>query len=245
MENIPDGCELHELFDGKLRIFQKKGGYRFSVDTILLAGFAVKKASGTIADIGTGSGVLPVLLAKHKKFTSITGIEIQEDLASLAKKNIIFNKCDDRVKIIHADIKKIKKCFPPEKFDAVITNPPFYPAGSGKINPDKQNAIARHEVHGTLHDFISGSAFLLKQTGKFFAVYSAARVVDIITELRHRNIEPKALQFVHGMKDAPASMVLIEGVKGAGTEAKTLPPLILYDSEGNYTAQAKSFFDAV
>ena len=240
----PDN-ELHELFEGRLKIFQKKEGYRFSVDSILLAGFAAERASGTVADLGTGSGILPVILARHEKFQKITGIEIQEDLTVLARQNIGLNKCEDRVSIVHADIKDLTGRFSAGEFDTVITNPPFYTVSSGRINPNNQKALARHELHGTLRDFISAAAFLLRQSGKFFAVYLCFRIADLVTEMRRKNIEPKTFQFVHARIDEDATMVLVEGAKGAGTEAKILPPLILYDAEGNYTEEVKAVFRGI
>ena len=242
--NQPD-IELNELFDGKLKIYQKKHGYRFSIDAILLGSFAVEHASGTVVDLGTGSGILPIILARYQRFKKIIGIEIQKDLAALAEQNVLLNKCEGIETIVHTDIKEIKTRFSPGKFDVVITNPPFYPAGTGRINPGKQNAIARHELYGTLQDFISVAAFLLTQSGKFIAVYRSSRIVDLIAELRKKNIEPKAFQFVHARIDAPATMVLLAGIKGAGVETKTLPPLILYTACGDYTEGVKAVFKRI
>lgn len=245
MKTLPTDNELHELFGGRLKIFQHKHGYRFSIDSILLAGFAAQRAAGTVVDLGTGSGILAVVLARHAKFNKITAIEIQQDLAALARRNVLYNKCGDKVNIVNADIKKVASDFSAGEFETAITNPPFYPAGSGRINPDRQNAIARHELRGTLYDFICCAAFLLKQGGKFMVVYPSARIVDLIAEMRHAGIEPKALQFIHSRMDGPATLVLAEGVKGAGTEATTLAPLILYDDAGNYTEQARAIFNGI
>jgi len=237
--------ELNELFDGRLKIYQKKNGYRFSIDAILLADFTIRTASGAIADLGTGSGVLPVLLARHKKFTKIAGVEIQEELALLAEKNISLNGCGDVVSIVHADIKTIKNHFSPESFDTVITNPPFYPVTSGRINPDTQKAAARHEIYGTLGDFIAGAAFLLKQGGRFIAVYIAARTADLIEGMRRKNIEPKTLRFIHPRAKGPATMVLVEGIRGAGTELKILEPVFVYNADGTYSHTIKALFENI
>jgi tRNA1Val (adenine37-N6)-methyltransferase len=237
--------ELCELFAGRLRIFQKRNGYRFSVDSILLADFARQRATGIIADLGTGSGVLPIVLSKSQAVRNIIGIEIQDDLAQLALKNICFNQCDDRVRIIHADIRALKKDFEAGSFDTVISNPPFYAAHSGRLNPDDQRAISRHELFGTLADFIRVSQYLLKLSGKFLTIYPSSRAVDLIAAMRAAGLEPKILQFVHPKIDEPANLLLIEGIKGAGKEAKVLTPLVLYDAEGNYTEQAQTIFAAV
>jgi len=245
MNNNHTKIELHELFNGRLNLYQTKKGYRFSIDSILLGHFASKKSAGKVADLGTGSGVLPVILARHQKVESITGIEIQKELAALAEKNIFHNDCQEKVNIKCADIKKIPEAFSPESFDTIITNPPFYSLGSGRINPDSENAIARHEIKGTLDDFIAGSSFLLKSGGSFFAVYRPARLADLVSEMRKNRIEPKAFQFVHPNKTEPANIVLVEGIKGAGTETKILPPLMLYKEDGEYTKQANAVFENI
>ena len=135
--------------------------------------------------------------------------------------------------------------FSSESFDTVITNPPFYSLGSGRINPDSENAIARHEIKGTLEDFIIGSSFLLKCGGSFFSVYRPARLVDLVSKMRKNRIEPKSLQFVHPSKTELANIVLVEGVKGAGTEIKIWPPLMLYKKSGKYTEQANAIFESI
>jgi tRNA1Val (adenine37-N6)-methyltransferase len=198
-----------------------------------------------VADLGTGSGVLPVILARHQKVESITGIEIQKELADLAEKNISHNNCQKKVSIKCSDIKKVPEEFSPESFDMVITNPPFYSLGAGRINPDSENAIARHEIKGTLDDFIAGSSFLLKSGGSFFAVYRPARLADLVSEMRKNRIEPKAFQFVHPKKTESANIVLVEGIKGAGTETIILPPLMLYKEDGKYTEQANAVFENI
>lgn len=245
MENSLPDDELCELFEGTLRLYQKRQGYRFSVDSLVLAAFAQKRAAGTVADLGTGSGILPIILSKTTAVKAITGIEVQEDLARLAQKNVALNQCETRVTIVHADIRAIIKTFTAGSFDTVISNPPFYPAPSGRINPDRQKAISRHELCGTLTDFLHTSQHLLKVSGKFLAIYPCVRVVDLIGEMRAIGIEPKTLQFIHPKCDEPANLLLVEGVKGAGREAKVLAPLVLYDASGHYTEQAHHIFSAL
>jgi tRNA1Val (adenine37-N6)-methyltransferase len=244
METLHDD-ELCELFSGRLRIFQKRNGYRFSVDSILLAAFARQRAAGSIADLGTGSGILPIILSKAEALKEIICIEVQDDLAQLAQKNVCFNQCEDRVRIIRADIRTMRKDFKAGSFDAVISNPPFYPEHSGRLNPDNQKAISRHELFGTLTDFINISHYLLKLSGKFLTIYPSVRAVDLIAEMRAAGIEPKTLQFIHPKIDEPANLLLVEGVKGAGKEAKVLTPLMLYDARGNYTEQAQKIFATI
>lgn len=237
--------ELCELFTGRLKIFQKRHGYRFSVDSILLGTFAAQRASGTIADLGTGSGILPVILFKHNDVEKIVGIEVQQELARLAQKNITYNAGEDKVTIIRADIRELRNTFQPGTFDMVISNPPFYPPKTGRINPDSQKAVSRHELHGTLADFTAVSSYLLKLSGRFVTIYPCSRIADLIDEMRKVAIEAKTLQFIHPTLKDPANLILVEGIKGAGKEAKVLPPLALYDSLGNYTEQVKELFAKV
>ncbi len=244
-KTIPDGPELNKLFADKVKLYQQKDGYRFSVDAVLLAAFALARTSGRVVDLGTGNGIVPVILAKHAKFSSITGVEIQEGPAALAEKNICYNNCHDRVEIIRADLRSVRTYLPAETFDAAIMNPPFYAAGSGKVSPDRQNAAARHELYGTLADFITSASYLLKQKGRLVVVYNPSRLIDLTSLMRASNIEPKNLQFVHGKANSPAAMVLAEGVKAARAEAKILPPLIMYGVDGKYTRQVQDVFDSL
>ena len=149
------------------------------------------------------------------------------------------------MRIIHADIRTVRKDFKAGSFDAVISNPPFYPEHSGRLNPDDQKAISRHELFGTLTDFINISHYLLNLSGKFLTIYPSSRIVDLIGAMRASGIEPKNLQFLHPKIDEPANLLLVEGVKGAGKEAKVLTPLVLYDAGGNYTEQAQNIFAAI
>jgi tRNA1Val (adenine37-N6)-methyltransferase len=245
MTTPPSDDELCELFDGRLKLYQQRQGYRFSVDSILLGDFIRERTAGRVIDLGTGSGILAVLLSRIKAVREVTGIEVQDDLAALAQKNISFNDCGDRVTIICADIREVKNNFPAERFDAVISNPPFYPAKSGKLNPDRRKAASRHELHGTLADFISIAGYLLRRAGTFLTIYPCSRIGDLVEEMRAAMLEPKTLRFIHPRIDEPANLVLAEGIKGAGREARVLPPLALYDAKGSYSREAREIFQKV
>jgi len=237
--------ELCELFDGRLKLYQQRQGYRFSVDSILLGDFARERVAGRVIDLGTGSGVLAVLLSRIEAVREIMGIEVQEDLAALAQKNILYNTCGDKVTIIRADIRELKEQFSATSFDAVISNPPFYPIKSGLLNEDSVKAVSRHELHGTLADFLSISAYLLKHSGAFLTIFPCSRIGDLIEEMRTVKLEPKTLRFIHPKIEEPANLVLVEGIKGAGKEARVLPPLALFDAEGSYSRQAREIFRKV
>jgi tRNA1Val (adenine37-N6)-methyltransferase len=242
MEETPANSELHELFDGRLKLYQPARGYRFSIDALLLAAFARGRCAGAVADLGTGCGVLPVLLARRDEVTRITAVEIQQELAGLARRNSVLNGCAEKISVLCGDLRAIRKMAAPESFDSVVTNPPFYPAASGRINPMAQKAAARHEVHGSLDDFIAAGSYLLKRGGRYMLIYSATRLADLLVAMRKKSLEPKTFQFVHARSDEPATMVLAEAVKGAGAEAKIEPPIMLYESQGVYSGQAQELF---
>jgi tRNA1Val (adenine37-N6)-methyltransferase len=237
--------ELHSLFKGRLNLYQHTNGYRFSIDTPLLASFARERLRGCVADLGTGSGVLPVLLARSEKISTLTGLEIQQELVSLAKRNIELNNLEQRAHIEQADVKKIRSGYKAESFEGVITNPPFYVLGSGRINPDSQDAVARHELLATLQDFISAAAYLLKNSGKFCAIFPAARCADLLCTMRDNTIEPKVIRFVHARLGEPATMLLVEGMKNAGSQTTILPPLIIYSEGQNYSTEVQSIFNSL
>jgi tRNA1Val (adenine37-N6)-methyltransferase len=240
-----DDVELHSLFEGRLNLYQYTSGYRFSIDSLLLASFARERLSGTVADLGTGSGVLPVLLARSQKIDTLTGFEIQAELVKLAQRNIDLNNLQQQVSIAQTDVKKIRSLHAAESFESVITNPPFYLLGSGRINPDSQDAAARHELLGTLHDFVSAAVYLLKNGGKFCAIFPAGRSADLLCTLRENRIEPKVLRWVHSRLEEPAVMLLVEGVKNAGNQTTILPPLIIYSDGQTYSPEVQTIFNSL
>jgi len=237
--------ELHSLFDGRLRLYQYKTGYRFSIDTVLLAAFARERLRGDIADLGTGSGVLPVILARSPNISSLTGFEVQPDLADLARCNVELHDLGQRVRIEQADIKEIRSLHPAESFDGAIANPPFYPLGSGRINPGSQDAAARHELLATLGDFVSAASCLIKNGGKFCAIFPASRSTDLICTMRANKIEPKVVRCVHSRAGESAVMLLVEGIKNAGSQTEILPPLIIYSAGQTYSPEVESIFKSL
>ena len=237
--------ELHSLFEGRLSLYQYKKGYRFSIDTLLLAAFARERLRGSVADLGTGSGVLPILLARSPEIGPLTGFEIQPDLAELALRNVELHNLGQRVSIEQADIKEIRSLHKAESFDAAIANPPFYPLGTGRINPGSQDAAARHELLATLSDFVSAAAYLIKNGGKFCAIFPASRSTDLICTMRENRIEPKVLRCVHSRTEEPAVMLLVEGVKNAGSQTTILPPLIIYATGQTYSPEVVSMFETL
>jgi tRNA1(Val) A37 N6-methylase TrmN6 len=228
---------LDALFHGKLRLFQSRSGYRFSLDALLLAHFVSVKPKEKVVDLGTGNGVIPLVLASLHSQVSITGIEFQPAMAERAERNVKLNGLEGRVQIRRGDVRAIDTVAPPESFDVVVCNPPFRKPNSGRISPNDEKRVARHELQGELGDFLAAGAFLLRLKGRMALVYSARRAVDVLSGLRLARVEPKRLRMVHSFADIDASLVLVEGVKGGRSGIEILPPLIVYRRNKGYRAE--------
>ena len=175
-----DGETIDEFFHGRLRVLQKKKGYRFSIDSLLLADFVTLKKGDRVVDLGTGSGIVALVLALRFPTARIAEIEIQEELADMAERSVALNGLTDRITIYPGDVKKIRKLLEPQSFDVAVFNPPYRKLNSGRINPNGERAIARHEVKGTIDDFLSAARYLLKYAGRVYLVYPAARSLSLI-----------------------------------------------------------------
>jgi len=233
---------LDTMFQGRLKVIQKKDGYRFSLDTVILSRRAQVSAGDRVIDLGTGCGIIPLILAATTPVKEIVGVEIQEELAEIASRNVIINGLGDVITILRADLKNLPSRYPPGFFDFVLTNPPFRKLATGKINPQEQKSIARHEIAISLQEVLTVAHFLLKTQGRFFVIYPAVRLVDLLYEMRACDLEPKTLQTVHSRINTPAKMVLVEGVRGGGIELQVKEPLVIYDAEGNYTQALQEIY---
>ncbi len=220
---------LGHLLPGGAKILQKKRGYRFSIDSILLAHFVRLKEGQKIVDLGTGSGIIPIILATKVKSTEIWGVEIQEELAEMAKKNIEMNHLQGRVHIVKGDARDLADRMQSEAFDIVLTNPPYRKIRSGRLNPQREKAIARHEIKGSLSDMAKIAFRLLRPKASFYLVYPALRLVDLIAFLRETRLEPKRLRLVHPNVEKGAKLILLEAIKGGGPALEIHPPLFIHD----------------
>ena len=225
------------LFGGGLKLYQQKQGYRFSIDAILLADFATVRSGNKVIDLGTGNGIVPLILAYRYASISVTGIEIQQQMAERATRNIRLNGYEDRIVIEQMDITSTVERFEPESFDTIVCNPPYRQATSGRLSPSSEKQIARHEIKARLHDFVRAAAFLVKNKGRFACIQLGERTVDVVSAMRSAGLEPKRMRTVHPFSEANASMVLVEAVRGGRSGIDILPPLIIYDSTNNYTAE--------
>jgi tRNA1Val (adenine37-N6)-methyltransferase len=239
--NRPSSDEtLDSLLGGELLILQKKKGYRFSVDALLLSQFCRIRKNEKVVDLGTGCGVLPLLLSKTTTGHSFVGVEVQKELSELAGKNVSLNHLNDRVSILQRDFRELKEVFPPASFDVVLSNPPYRKHRSGRVNPMAEKAVARHEIQGTLEDLISIASYLLRPKGRCYLIFPASRTVDLLVVLRKHRMEPKRLQFVYPGSSEEAKFVLSESCKDSGVELRVMDPLIL---RLNRSYRDKKYFD--
>lgn len=239
---LNDNERIDDLQCRGLRIIQNTGGFCFGVDAVLLANFAQVRKGQRIADLCTGTGIIPILLAGKTEAGEIIGIEIQKDMAEMASRSMKLNKIEDRVKIINEDIKNALSLFGNGSFDAVTVNPPYKHWGSGIVNPDDLKAVSRHEIMCTLEDVISISSALLKSNGRFFMVHRPERIVDIIYLMRLHKVEPKRIRLIHPYPGKKPNLLLIEGLKYGKPFLKFMDPLYVYDGNGNYTKEINDIY---
>lgn len=233
---------LDTLLGGRLKILQKKSGYRFSIDALLLAHFTEVRLKDCIIDLGTGCGILPLILTCRNKAARVIGVEIQPSLADLARRNAALNHLSARIEIWEKDLKTLKRELPGGTFDVVVSNPPYRKLGSGRINPGLEKALARHEIKAALNDIPQAAHHLLREKGRLNVIYPASRAADLLQEMRKSHLEPKRLRFVHSHQKEEARLMLLEAAKGGQAQVKVLPPLYLYDSVGQYTREAQELF---
>lgn len=226
---FPQSDETLDTFcNGRLTILQKKKGYRFSIDALLLSQFIKIRKDQKAIDLGTGCGILPLILSQTMKVKTLVGVEIQKGLADCAMKNVLLNHLEHRISILHQDFRELKTTFPPGSFDIVFSNPPYRKYRTGRVNPSLDKAIARHEIKGSLHDLASITSYLLPHRGRCYLIFPASRTVDLLVTLRKENLEPKRLRFVHPRVEERAKFVLVESMKSSGAELNIMDPLILH-----------------
>ncbi len=230
------------FFNDGIRIIQKNSGYRFSVDSMLLSHFVTIKKDSRVADLGSGSSVISIVLAYRFTSSHIEGVEIQEDLVDMARRSVQLNDYQNRVRINHCDVKKVDRIFEPKSMDMVVFNPPYRKIDSGRINDNQERAVARHEVKGALTDFLAAARYLLKDWGSAFIIYPAVRGAGLFYHMRKNSIEPKKMRMVHSKLSSRAEFILVEGTKGGGEELFVMPPLFIYGEDDGYSAEMKSLF---
>ena len=216
-------------------IIQRKGAFCFGMDAVLLSGFAAVRQGEQALDLGTGTGIIPILLEAKSEGRHFTGLEIQPEMADMARRSVAYNHLESKIEIVTGDIKEAGRLFDLASFDVVTSNPPYMNDAHGLKNPDLPKAIARHEILCTLEDVVRSAAILLKPGGRFYMVHRPHRLIEIISVMRQYRLEPKRMKFVHPFIDREANMVLIEGVRGGKPMVKLEAPIIVYKEPGVYT----------
>jgi tRNA1Val (adenine37-N6)-methyltransferase len=238
------GCERETTLDGirDIKIVQHKHGYRFSVDALLLPFFVNVKHAVNIADLGTGSGIIGLLLARKYTGAKVLLVELQESLLTLAERNIALNALEDRVRVMHADIAGMREKAPQMAYDLVVSNPPFRKPTSGRLSLGEEKAVARHELRLKFTDLAETASYLLKVRGRFSMIFHPERLPEIIDTLRSKRLEPKRIRFVHNDPEAISKIVLIEAVKEGRPGIEVEKPLFIYDEKGAYTAELDAMY---
>jgi tRNA1Val (adenine37-N6)-methyltransferase len=242
----PKSETLDTLFGGRLRVVQELDGYRFSLDAVLLADFVRLRGGERVMDLGTGIGIIPLILArKRERAVEIVGVEIQKKLAALAQTNVHNSGLEDLIHIHQGDIKLIGDFFAPSSFDVVVSNPPYYRVSSGRVNPTSQKAVARHEIMCTLDDVLQAASYLLKEGGKIVLIFPAHRSITLFAGLRGAMLEPKTLRWVYSREKEKAKFILTEACKRGGEGVDVLPPFIVHSPDGTYTSEMERLYSDV
>ncbi|MDO4326689.1 MAG: tRNA1(Val) (adenine(37)-N6)-methyltransferase [bacterium] len=240
--NLKENERIDDLQRNNLKIIQKTDGFCFGMDAVLLSGFAAVKSGEEVLDLGTGTGIIPILLSAKTEGRRFTGLEIQPEMAQMASRSVQLNQIEDRVQIVQGDIREALQIFRRASFDVITSNPPYMNDTHGLKNPDVPKAIARHEVCCTLDDVVRAAAGLLKPGGRFYMVHRPRRLNEIMGTLTAYKLEPKRMKMVHPFVDKEANMVMIEAVRSGKPMMKVEAPVIVYQEPGVYTDEIYSVY---
>ena len=235
MCNLKENERIDELHRNGYKIIQAPERFCFGMDAVLLSGFARVKEGESVLDIGTGTGIIPILLEAKTEGRHFTGLEIQEESADMARRSVAMNGLTERIDIITGDIKEAGNIFDAASFDVVTTNPPYMIGNHGLKSQNEPKAIARHEICCTLRDIMRESSHLLRPGGRFYMVHRPFRLVEILTVMTEYKLEPKRMQLVYPYVDQEPNMVLLEACRGGKSRITVEKPLIVYQEKGRYT----------
>ena len=238
---VKDNERIDDLQNGYY-VIQDPDKFCFGMDAVLLSGFAKVKKGETALDLGTGTGIIPILLKTKTNGKHFTGLEIQKECADMAGRSVRYNHLEDDVEIVRGDIKEAADIFGAASFDVVTSNPPYMIGQHGLRNPDMPKAIARHEVLCNLEDVVSQASKVLKERGRFYMVHRPFRLPEIMTKMCAYGIEPKRMRLVYPYIDKEPNMVLIEGMKGGNPRMQVEPPLVVYQKDGSYTEELLALY---
>ena len=232
--NLKPGERLDDLQRNHFQIIQNPRRFCFGMDAVLLSGFAKAKAGARVLDLGTGNGIIPILMAAKTEAEHLTGLEIQPESVDMAKRSVLLNDLTERVSIVEGDIKSASGLFGAAVFDVVTCNPPYMPGQHGLVNSDQAKALARHEIACTFEDVAREAGKLLRPGGTFYLVHRPFRLAEIISALLTYKLEPKRMRLVYPFVDHEPNMVLLEACRGGNSRMRVEPPLIVYKEPGVY-----------
>mgnify|MGYP004669887353 CR=1 FL=1 len=241
---LKENERIDDLEFNNLKIIQNEKGFCFGMDSVLLSDFAKNmKNNSTVLDLGTGTGIIPILLCGKTNLRKVVGIEIQKDVANMAKRSSQLNNLQDKFEVVNTNIIDLKNIYEKQSFDVIVTNPPYKKENTGITNENEAKLISRHEITANLEDFISISKDLLKDKGEFYMVHRSERLVDILSLMRKYKIEPKILKFVSPNKNKEPNLILIKGIKNANSFLKIEKNLYVYNEDGKYTNEILKIYN--
>ncbi len=241
-ELVYPGERIDDLQINGLKIIQDPNCFCFGIDAVLLANFTVLKKNSRVVDLGTGTGIIPILVAGKNPSSQIVAVEIQERMAEMAARSVKLNHMENRIKVLNMDLRQAQIALEANQYDAVTVNPPYMHA-EGLINPNDNKAISRHEVMCTLEDVMKAASRLLKFRGSLFMVHRPQRLADIMCLGRSYKLEPKKIQFIQSGYNKKPNLLLIEFRKSAQPELLFLDPIVIYDQDGNYTEKVLEIYN--
>lgn len=242
MIKIQSNETVDDLMIDDIKVIQKNKGFRFTLDSVLLGHFASLKEGDKVADLGTGTGVIPLILTTRVKKIRILGIELQSDMAEMSNRTVLLNHLEEKIEIIQSDIREVPKKRTGESFTLVIVNPPYWSTGQGFISPEKGRALARHQIAGQLDDFIETASKLLNFQGRFAMIYRTDRILEVFDLLRQHHLEPRRVRFIHSYLNKPARHFLLEARKNAPPDLLIHPPLVVYNKPGEYSDEIMKWY---
>lgn len=243
---LKENERIDDLEFKNLKIIQNTNGFCFGIDAVLLSDYAKNiKKDAKVLDLGTGTGIISILLCGKTKLSKIIGVEVQQEVADMAKRSTKLNDLENKFEVINENIINLDKIYENNSFDAIVTNPPYKKENTGILNDEKKKLISRHEILAKLEDYIKISNKLLKDKGEFYMVHRPERLVDIMAYMRQYKIEPKEVKFICSHNNEPPKLVLIKGVKNAKLFLKIKENLNIYDKDGNYTEEILKIYNKI
>lgn len=241
---LKENEKIDDLEFKNLKIIQNKNGFCFGIDSVLLSDFAKEiKKDSTVIDLGTGTGIISILLSEKTKLKKIVGVEIQKDVADMAIRSVKLNNLENKIEIINDDINNLCNRFSASSFDAVVTNPPYKKLNTGLTSEDETQLISRHEIKCNIEDIAKTSSYLLKNNGATYMVHRPDRLIDIFESLKKYKLEPKIIRFIYPKINKEPNLVLIKAIKGAKPFLKTEKPLIVYNEDNTYTDEILEIYN--